>query len=289
MNDEHQKLTESLANLLDICKDNAELSEKIDEVIKCAEDCREQVNIQNARVHYAERLASLAEMATGVAHELNQPFNVILMAAQMVRMWIKRGKEIDIDRLDRLMQDIEVSVQRGSKIISHMRQFGSGSTSQTAPLDINRPIMEIFDLLSQQLKAEDVNVEFKLGEDIPPIKADNYQIQQIFFQLISNARDALNEKAGQFSEKRFEKKLIVKTEVDNMFNVSASIYDNGAGILDANLKKIFDPFFTTKEVGKGKGLGLAIIYGLVKDFKGTIEVESDYGAGTKFILKFPAA
>jgi len=287
MNGKNHKLTEPLAKLRAELNTPASIA-ALNELEKAITAYEEQFNLQNARVIHAERLSSLAEMATGVAHELNQPFNVILMAAQMVRMWIKRGKEIDFGRLDRLMEDIEVSVRRGSKIITHMRQFSSGSSYQNLPLDLNKPITEIFDLLSQQLKAEDVTVEFDLGEDLPPIKADNYQIQQIFFQLISNARDALNEKAAA-TDKSFVKKLVVKTEVDENLRVVASIFDNGSGILESNIKKIFDPFFTTKEVGKGKGLGLAIIYGLVKDFNGTIEAESELGVGTKFILRFSPA
>ena len=187
------------------------------------------------------------------------------------------------------MEDIEISVRRGSKIITHMRQFGSGSSNNAMPLDINKPIIELFDLLSQQLKAEDVVVEMKLGEDLPPIKGDNYQIQQVFFQLISNARDAMNEKAVAIDGNSYHKKIFVTTQVDDNLNVSASLFDNGSGILESNLKKIFDPFFTTKEVGKGKGLGLAIIYGLVQDFDGSIEAESELGVGSKFTLIFPPA
>lgn len=284
MNERNKRFLEPLAKLR-AQLNTAETIESLNALEKAIKEYEEQFNLQNARVIHAERLSSLADMATGVAHELNQPFNVILMAAQMVRMWIKKGKDLDIARLDRLMEDIEVSVRRGSKIITHMRQFSSGSSSQSLPLDINKPIVEIFDLLSQQLKAENVTVEFDLSEDLPPIKADNYQIQQIFFQLISNARDALSEKAAA-QDKSYIKKLKVKTEVDDDMQVAASLFDNGCGILESNLKKIFDPFFTTKEVGKGKGLGLAIIYGIVKDFNGTIEAESELGVGSKFILRF---
>jgi len=286
MNENYNEINRLIVRLQEVLADNEEGLNLLDQTKKAIEDISGHLHIQNARVIHAERLASLADMATGVSHELNQPFNVILMAAQMVRMWIKKKKEMDFDRLDRLMRDIETGVHRGSKIITHMRQFGSGSSYQTLPLDLNRPIREIFDLLSQQLKAEDVKVTFELDEDLPPIKADNYQIQQIFFQLISNARDALHDKAVAMNEENYEKKLIVKTGSDDDYNVTASIIDNGSGILENNLKKIFDPFFSTKEVNKGKGLGLAIIYGLVKEYNGTVEAESELGVGTKFTLKF---
>lgn len=289
MNENYKDIDLKIDRLKDVIAGNEEGLRLLEEIRNNVSGLGDHMSIQNARVIHAERLASLADMATGVSHELNQPFNVILMAAQMVRMWIKKKKDIDIDRLDRLMQDIETSVHRGSKIIIHMRQFGSGSSYQTLPLDLNRPIREIFDLLSQQLKAEDVKVTFELNEDIAPIKADNYQIQQIFFQLISNARDALKDRSRGLEENNYEKHLIVKTATDENYHVTASIFDNGSGILENNLKKIFDPFFTTKEVNKGKGLGLAIIYGLVKEYNGTVEAESEMGVGSKFTLKFPPA
>jgi signal transduction histidine kinase len=97
----------------------------------------------------------------------------------------------------------------------------------------------------------------------------------------------MNERAQRTLEKDYRKKITVRTEHDRDFNVIASIEDNGTGIPEENLKKIFEPFFTTKEVGKGAGLGLAIIYGLVKEHKGTVEVKSELGVGCKFILKFP--
>ena len=288
MNEKSSKLFGQIAKLRETGI-SGEASLLLDELQVDIKAFEENFNLQNARVLHAERLASLADMATGVAHELNQPFNVILMAAQMVRMWLKKGKDLDLERLDKLMEDIEISVRRGSKIITHMRQFGSGSSYHTMPLDINKPIVEIFDLLSQQLKAEDVVVEMQLGEDLPPIKADNYQVQQIFFQLISNARDAMSEKVVAVDGNSYHKKIVITTRVDENLNVSASLFDNGSGILESNLKKIFDPFFTTKEVGKGKGLGLAIIYGLAQDFGGSIEAESELGVGSKFTLVFPPA
>jgi histidine kinase len=228
-------------------------------------------------------------MSIGVAHELNQPLNAILMTAQLVRMWIEKKETLDLERLDHLMSGIEKSVQRSAKIINHMREFGSGSSSFARPLDINIPIIEVFDLLREQLKSEKVETVFELTEDLPLIKADNYQMQQIFFQFISNARHAMHDREASTKDKSYQKKLIVRTELSEDIRVLASIEDNGSGIPEDNLKRIFEPFFTTKEVGKGSGLGLAIIYGLVQQYKGNIEVESELGKGTRFTIKFPPA
>jgi histidine kinase len=259
------------------------------QVKAAVKELRTQLELQRARTIHSDRLASLAEMSIGVAHELNQPLNAILMSAQLVRMWLEKGDNIDRQRLDYLMSGIEKSVQRSAKIINHMREFGSGSSGFTRPLDINLPIIEVFDLLREQLKSEKVEVVFDLTEDLPLIKADNYQMQQIFFQFISNARHAMNDKEASKKDPSYQRKLLVRTELSEDFRVFASIEDNGAGIPEENLKRIFEPFFTTKEVGKGSGLGLAIIYGLVQQYNGNIEVESKYGKGTKFTIKFPPA
>ena len=248
-----------------------------------------QLDNQKIRTIQAQRLASLSEMATGVSHELNQPLNAILMSAQMIRMWLKKGSEITPERLDSMMADVEKGVRRASKIITHMREFGSGSKHHTAPLDINRPIMEVFDLLREQLKSEGIEVKFELTEDLPAIKSDNFQIQQIFFHFITNARDALRDSAATTQNTSYKKRIVVSTGLDDKDYVFATIKDNGTGIPEENLQKIFEPFFTTKEVGKGEGLGLSIIYGLAHEHNGTIEVSSELGVGSKFTLKFPPA
>lgn len=268
---------------------NEEAVEMFRHLRESVEELAKQLDNQKIRTIQAQQLASLAEMATGVSHELNQPLNAILMTAQMIRMWLKKGKEISSDRLDNMMVDVERCVRRGSKIITQMRQFGSGSRHNIMPIDINRPVVEVFDLMRQQLKSEDIEVVFELADDLPAIKSDDYQIQQIFFHFITNARDALRERAQSAPKDSYQKKLVVRTGLDDREFVFTSIEDNGTGIPQENIQKIFEPFFTTKEVGKGEGLGLAIIYGLVNEHKGTIEVESELNVGSKFTLKFPPA
>ena len=267
-----------------------------DDAVEIIRDIRSRVEVLSKRLEehelraiYSDKLTSLAEMSTGVAHELNQPLNTILMAAQLVLMWLKKEKEIDTERLERMMSDIERSVRRASKVITHMREFGANVPASIMPIDLNKPIFEVFDLLREQHKKQDIEVIFNLTDGLPQIRADNRQLQQIFFQFVSNARDAMFERERTADDPEYSKKLIVTTGVDENNMVFASFEDNGAGIPEQNLQKIFEPFFTTKEVGKGEGLGLSIIYGLVQNCKGRIEARSELGVGAMFILNFPPA
>lgn len=267
--------------------DSEDAVELIMEIKNRIGDLDQRLHDLELRTIYSDRLTSLAEMSTGVAHELNQPLNTILMGAQLVDMWIKKGREISTDRLQRMMADIERSVRRASKIVTHMREFGSSVSTMITPLSINRPILEVFDLLQEQHNKQGVRVDLRLNESIPKIRADDRQLQQIFFQFVCNARDAMFEREKVSADPSYLKQLIVTTGVDQDNWVYASFEDNGTGIPQKNIKKIFEPFFTTKEVGKGMGLGLSIIYGLVHNCKGKVETNSVEGVGAVFTVNFP--
>ncbi|MCJ7618082.1 MAG: ATP-binding protein, partial [Desulfobacterales bacterium] len=135
--------------------------------------------------------------------------------------------------------------------------------------------------LGQQLKLREIEVQLDLDDNIPHIMADNNKLEQVFINLVVNARDAIEEKGkpgGKVSVRSFFEKGQVKV----------SVSDTGTGIPEDIIDKIFEPFFTTKEVGKGTGLGMSISYGIIKDYGGTIKVKSQVGLGTSFELEFPA-
>jgi signal transduction histidine kinase len=149
------------------------------------------------------------------------------------------------------------------------------------PVDLNGPIRGVFTLLGQQLKLRNIEVNLELDEGLPKILADRNRLEQIFLNLVTNARDALEAKGPEAA-----KKLTITTSREGKAVVTA-VWDTGTGMPEGIRKKIFEPFFTTKEAGQGTGLGLSITYNLVKDFKGNIEVESAPDVGTTFKVSFP--
>jgi len=237
---------------------------------------------QDAQLTQANKMATLGEMATGIAHEINQPLNVIQVGADFLAKMMKREEEISHDKLLKVSRNISEQVNRATNIVNHLREFGRKSELDVYPVDLNDPIRDVFTLLGQQLKLRNIEVNLKLEEGLPKIVADKNRLEQIFLNLITNARDAMEAKGLEV-----HKDLAIRTYQEGS-SVVATVSDTGIGMSEGTRKRVFDPFFTTKEPGKGTGLGLSITYNLVKDFKGDIDVESAPGAGTTFTIRFPA-
>ena len=148
------------------------------------------------------------------------------------------------------------------------------------------PLFDVFKLIGQQLIKRKITVETNIEENLPPILADHNKLEQVFLNIIANARDAIEELRMKNPDK---KDGIISINAYHRKNtVIIEIADNGIGISEKVKEKIFEPFFTTKDVDKGTGLGLSITYGIVKEFNGIIEIESKEMEGSKFIIKFPA-
>ncbi|MEA2014596.1 MAG: ATP-binding protein [Thermodesulfobacteriota bacterium] len=153
-------------------------------------------------------------------------------------------------------------------------------------IDINDPIRDIFKILGQQLKVHGIGVNLDLTEGLPAVFADYNRLEQVFMNLVTNARDALDEDDQQ--GKKGEKLLSIRSFPEDDLIV-VTIADNGAGMSEDVKEKVFEPFFTTKKPGEGTGLGMSISYGIVTGYNGIITAESEVGRGTTFRLTFPAA
>jgi len=186
-----------------------------------------------------------------------------------------------------LADEMDSQVDRASLIINHLRQFGRKTDIRKVNVQLNDCISGTFTVLGRQLEVHGIKVELDLDNELPPIKGDRNRLEQVFLNLIMNARDAMDEKqelAGQDVEKVL--RISSKTAGDR---VVVKVADTGPGMNQGVKEKIFEPFFTTKPVGKGTGLGLSISFGIVRDYDGTIEVQSVEGRGTTFTISFPAA
>jgi histidine kinase len=234
----------------------------------------------------ASKMATLGEMATGVAHELNQPLSVIKTASSFLRRKAHNREQIQEDILRTMAEEIDNHVDRASKIIGHMRDFGRKSEVTKEKVLVNHVLRRAIDFFKQQLKLREIEVVEDFCEDLPPVLADPNRLEQVFVNLLINARDAIEKKGEQGDHKEEAKRITLKTRAEDAM-VTIEVTDNGAGIPEAILHRIFEPFFTTKKVGKGTGLGLSISYGIVHDYDGTIKVESKEGEGATFIIRFP--
>jgi C4-dicarboxylate-specific signal transduction histidine kinase len=228
----------------------------------------------------AGKLATLGELTTGVAHELNNPLNNIGLFI---------GNAIDLLALgganqDEILQELHNGLQqvrKATEIITHLRTFGRAAPATREPIAINEIIYRSVSLMQEQLRLCQIQIQLRLCAAGPVVIGNAIQLEQVFINLLSNARDAV----ADTSEKAIQIVCALEQETINIF-----FRDSGTGIPEALQQRIFDPFFTTKEVGAGTGLGLSITYSIIKDHQGTIAVvPTPGGQGATFLVQLPLA
>ncbi len=242
---------------------------------------------KDAQLIQASKMKTLGEMSAGIAHEVNQPLNAIKLGSEYLAMIIERGEEPPREQLLKVSRQISNQVDRASEIITTLREFGRKADLTKDKFDISLPLKGVLNILGQQLKLDNIQVEMDFREGMPRILAHKNRLEQVVFNLITNARDAILSREDSEGEQP-QRKITIKTFMADS-RPALSITDTGIGIPESKLDKIFEPFYTTKEIGKGMGLGLAISYGIVKDYHGDIVVTSELGKGTTFRLSFPGA
>jgi PAS domain S-box-containing protein len=240
-----------------------------------------------ARLIQAGKMATLGEMATGIAHELNQPLYVVKLGCDFLNKKIKACNHVSKDDLRQVTTELNNSVERASKIINHLRQFGRKADNATTALDINMPIRNVFNLLGSQLQAQGIAWCLDLADNPPRILGDSIRLEQIFINLILNAKDAFLKYDKSASAQTRGKNIAIKTLTEDD-RLVVTVADSGPGIPASIRDKVFEPFFTTKKTGEGTGLGLSISYGIIKEHNGTIEIVTENKQGTTFRLTFPA-
>jgi len=224
----------------------------------------------------AAKLASLGELSSGIAHELNQPLQAIMGFSQELQHLEKlspTGGEF--------LQDIVNASKKMAEIIRSLRSFARQAGEELSATSVDHAVEEVSRLMNHQLMQKGIALEVKADENLPLVTANPIQLEQVLMNLISNARDAIEQ------AKRRDGKI--KVQVSNRENtLFIKISDNGCGMDPKTREKVFDPFFTTKEVGQGTGLGMSISYGILKKFNAEIKVESEPDRGSEFTITIPS-
>ena len=226
------------------------------------------------QVLLASKLASIGELASGVAHELNNPLTAVMGYAQLLTETEDVSDNVKSD-----LNKVYEESQRASKIVQNLLSFARRRKPEKTYFDINNLVQKTLDLRTYELKVNNINVHTNLRPNVPEIRADYHQIQQVLLNILINAEQAL-------AEVRRRGSITVTTASVNDC-VKISIVDNGPGISEDIIDKIFDPFFTTKEVGKGTGLGLSVCHGIVTAHNGKIYADSDQKKGASFTIELP--
>jgi two-component system, NtrC family, sensor kinase len=238
------------------------------------DDITERVSLES-QLAQADKLSSIGLLAAGVAHEINTPLAVISSYAQMLSKQLKADT-----RLGPVLDKITQQSFRAAEIANGLLNFSRTSTTEFRETDLNQVIRDTLSLLEHQFKTAQINVDLELAEELPAINGNPGKLQQVFLNLLLNAKEAMPSGGN--------------LRVTTLYNghVEACVTDSGAGIAPEHLKRIYDPFFTTKTMPKpgdrrGTGLGLSVSYGIIQEHAGKIHVESAVGAGTTFHLEFP--
>jgi C4-dicarboxylate-specific signal transduction histidine kinase len=267
---EHLKLRESEEALRRV---QSELEERVQERTV-------ELEAKQAQLVQTAKLASLGELASGIAHELNNPLNNIGLFAGNADEYLASGRS-DPAQLKDCLIHIQQQVRRAAGIINHIRTFARTAPLSHEEVSINEVLRESVSLMMEELRLHNISVKFDCDEKHPIVHGNKTQLEQIFVNLLTNARDAMQSTANRV--------VTIATHMVDDKTVRVEIADTGSGIAPSVLPRIFDPFFTTKPVGHGTGLGLSITYGIVKEHRGTIEVRSEQETGTTFVLHFPVA
>lgn len=233
------------------------------------------------------KLASLGEMATGIAHELNQPLNIIRMSADSLIETLEDEDDIGKDVLAVKLERIASQTGRAAAIIDHIRIFGRKSDDGLAPISINEIVQRVNTFMADQLRLDDISLIKNIPEKCRFVNGSQIQMEQVIMNIVTNARDAINSRKENDSANMGSGKIFIGIDDDaSSDRIKIVINDNGGGIPKDISSRIFEPFFTTKKAGHGTGLGLSLSYGLIAEVGGDINAEN-VADGAQFTITLP--
>jgi signal transduction histidine kinase len=236
-----------------------------------------------AAIMRAEQLAALGELAAGVAHEINNPINGIINYAQILVNTTKEG-----DRVHEIAARVIKEGDRIAKIVEGLLSFARRRQEDKSVISINQILADSMALTAAQLRSDNIIVNMDIPDNLPDVRVQAHEIEQVFVNIISNARHALNEKyPGLHEDKILDVAATTISSMDNHF-IRVSFRDNGTGIPANIIDKVMLPFFSTKPGRKRTGLGLSISHGILDEHGGKLIIESEEGKYTKVIMELPA-
>jgi len=244
----------------------------------------EELRAAHQKLRQTDRLASLGQLAASVAHEINNPISGVLNLSMLMQRILKDDgiPQERVPEFRKYLAQVVQETSRVGRIVSDLLSFSRRQTPQRAEADLNRIVKATLSLTAHKLKLANVTVDADLADNLPAVRCDSSQIQQVVLNLVLNG--------AQATQSRAERRLAVHTRLAQKGSaVALSVQDNGEGVRPENLSRIFDPFFTTKPEGKGVGLGLAVSYGIVEAHGGDIAVTSKPGEGAIFTVMLPVS
>jgi len=271
-----------VANLIELIKTRMELDRTNNELnLKL-----EELGINQQLLLQKSRLESLGELSAGLAHEINQPLSVISLAMENVNYKLDQ-KAATEEYLNKKFNTITQNINKIRELIDHVRIFSRDQGAiMFERVDVNQVISNALSMINSQLRHHRILITTELEQNLGYTMGNPSRMEQVLLNLLSNARDALEEKEKQAGNEGMKMEILISTFIESD-KIVIKVRDNGSGISPENLNRIFNPFFTTKSVGQGTGLGLPIVYGIIREMKGEIMAKSDEGHFTEISISLP--
>jgi len=253
---------------------SARIDSEVDRLVLAFNRMAEELEARQEQIIHSRKIASLGTLVSGVAHELNNPINNIILTIDS----LIGGRTINEERRLAMLNDILTQAVRASEIVKHLLDFSRSDRAIIEDLDITKLLRETIQISENQIAVNNVKLRVDLAADLPVVRGNRQALQQVFINLLTNAVHAMPSGGD----------LLVRAVTESHRKIVIDVRDTGCGISEEHLPYIFDPFFTTKEVGKGTGLGLSVSYGIIKKHGGRITVDSTPGKGSTFTVELPA-
>lgn len=251
------------------------------------QDAYDKLRQTHSQLIQSAKMAAVGQLSGGIAHEINNPLTGILNNVQLIKMELEQKKDVNYSEFKKLLDIVEDSALRCKKISSSLLDFSHASAGIFQPVSVNEAIEKVAALTERELTSENIALRMRIEQNLPLVHGDAQLLQQVIFDLIANSKWAIKKKP--ISEKE-EKAITITGAYDAaQRRILIDVSDTGIGIPEENLAKLFQPFFTTKPIGEGTGLGLSIVSRIIKEHRGTIEVESRVNQGTTFKISLPIA
>jgi len=253
---------------------------RVHRVIDLSRDITKEITDRTRMLH-DDKMTSLGKLSASVVHEINNPLTGILNFTKLMQRMLGKGApgEEELGQMGDYLEIIYNETFRVSKTVSNLLAFSRKTKPEFKPVDINALLGQTLSLTEYQMRLQGIKVERQLAPDLAPVMADQGWIKQAFLNLVLNALDAMPNGGS----------LILTTKNSRRREVVVTVTDTGVGIPKEAFSQIFEPFYTTKKAGSGVGLGLSVVYGIIRDHKGVIKVDSIVGQGTTFTIRLPAS
>ncbi len=259
-------------------REEEEITQRLEQMV---EERTRQLEETHAKLLHQDKMASLGKLSASVVHEINNPIAGILNLLKLIQRIMDEGSvgEKETEQFKQYIHLMDTETRRISRIVSNLLAFSRQSKVTVGHVNLNRIIEKTLFLNANLLKINNIKVKKALDPDLPDVMGSEDQFQQVLMNLISNAAEAMEGPGGAL-------KISTRHSLSNN-SVVVKVQDSGVGISSENQKKLFEPFFTTKKKGKGVGLGLSVVYGIIEAYGGAIQVDSEVGEGTAFSVEIP--